>query len=176
LGEGQKEIMGTKGGEIITAFKSLIEKHRKKTIGGSAALLVFLLACLTFRLLSPSPELQASGDASLDPEARTSDAGGKNNTGDVQMEPFYIELPANRMGGMARVTFSLTCDTAAGYRLKENETLVRDRLYDRLKEVAAGDENIKGQSLLINSEARKVLEDILRPTELRVALTGIEVI
>ncbi len=92
------------------------------------------------------------------------------------LAPFYIPLPSGADGRMARVNLVVTWDRPASNRFRNQQVRVRDRLYRRMTRLAAEGENLRSMSLTVRAEARNILEELLRPDEIHVVITGIFVV
>lgn len=92
------------------------------------------------------------------------------------LTPFYIPAPGEGKGLIARVSISVTWDKASSKRFKERETLIRDRIYLRMTELAGDGKDIQEISPAVRLEAQKIMEELLRPDVLRVVVNGISIV
>ena len=153
-----------------------IGAHRAAILGGLAAVLILLLGGTAARLMFPSAPSDTPGRPADPPFASERGAGAPDRLVEQELAPFYVPLPPGKDGQMARVSFSVTWDRPSSSRFRNQETRVRDRLYLRMTELAAEGENMRSMSLTVRTEARKILEELLRPEELRVVVTGIFIV
>ncbi len=160
----------------LASLRSRFGSARILALAGSAALFMALSGALLFWILSPSGETSRSAEGSgpAPPAARSVDACDRNVT--QELGPFYIPLPAGGNGRMARVTFSVTWDASSSKRFQDRETLARDRVYHRIKELAEAGGDMRTMSLTVRSETLRILEELLRPDELRLVVTGIFIV
>ena len=174
--EGEKGHESGDGPGRLATLRSRLGSARTLAVACSAALFIALSAALLFWVLSPSGEISrsAEGPGPKPPAAVAIDPSDKIVTQDLG--PFYIPLPAGGNGRMARVTFSVTWDASSSKRFQDRETLARDRVYRRLMELAAGGGDMRTMSLTVRSETLRILEELLRPDELRVVVTGIFIV
>ncbi|MGM0662798.1 MAG: hypothetical protein ACQET7_01285 [Thermodesulfobacteriota bacterium] len=91
------------------------------------------------------------------------------------LAPFYIPLPNEGKGLMALVSFSVTWDKTSSKRFQDREIPVRDKIYLRMTELADEGKNMQDMSPTLRMEAQKILEELLQPDVLRVAVTGISI-
>jgi hypothetical protein len=160
----------------LKSFNGLLGGRRDLIIVVSLAIIVILLAWIGFGFLSAKQETATLRRENLKVFSQKADPTIRDSLVKQKMQPFYLELTKNGAGNMARLGFALTCDVSSSKRFEENRILIRDRLYKRLTELAAEGKDIRGMSLSIRSEAQKILEEILRPSELRVVVTGIFIV
>jgi hypothetical protein len=160
----------------LRIFKHLEGRGRATVFVLSAFSLAVLLIWGGLSLFS-SPEKPAGRQAvDLKLLPRKADPSIKGSLVKEKMQPFYIELDRTEAGKMARLSFAVTCDFPSSKRLTENRVLVRDRLYSRLIELASEGKDIRRMSVVIRTEAQKILEEILRPKKLHVVVTGIFIV
>ncbi len=150
--------------------------HRAAILGGLAGVLILVLGGTAARLMFPSPPSDTPGRPADPLFASVRDAGAPDRLVEQELAPFYVPLPPGKDGQMARVSLCVTWDRPSSSRFRSLETRVRDRLYLRLTELAAEGEHMRGMSLTVRTEARKILEELLRPEELRVVVTGIFIV
>lgn len=161
-------------GRLRTRFARL-STARAALLAGSAAVLL-LVGGTAVRLQLPTAENDTTGQ-SVDPVLASNAAPpATDRLVEQELAPFYIPLPREKDGQMARVSFSVTWDRPSSSRFRSQEPRVRDRLFRRMIELAAEGENMRSMSLTLRTEARKILEELLRPEELRVVVTGIFIV
>jgi len=155
---------------------SILKGRRRLLIAGGVGILLSLFAVWGIRVaLLPGNTAQPK---ELIPESpfQQPHADSVDRSLKQDLEPFYILMPKGKTGKMARLRLSVTWASKTAALYQEKEILIRDRLYRRITELASKGENIRGMSLTIRTEAQSILEELLRPNELRVAVTGIFVI
>jgi hypothetical protein len=150
-------------------------RSRAVLVAVLAAVLILLLATAAM-VLVPSAGNDSAETAGAPPPAADRGADGGDRLVEQELAPFYIPLPRDADGRMARVSFAVTWDRPSSSRFRDQRIRVRDRLFLRLTELAAQGENMRSMSLTVRAEARKLLEELLHPEELRVVVTGVFIV
>jgi hypothetical protein len=148
---------------------------RSALVAGLAAVLL-LVGGTAVRLQLPTAENDTAGPSVEPVPASNAAPPTPDRLVEQELSPFYIPLPREKDGQMARVSFSVTWDRPSSSRFRSQEPRVRDRLFRRMTELAAEGESMRSMSLTLRTEARKILEKLLRPEELRVVVTGIFIV
>ncbi|MCF8061409.1 MAG: hypothetical protein K9M82_02735 [Deltaproteobacteria bacterium] len=172
--EGSKEPR-----EAIGSLRALLARlgsYRTAVLAGLAAVLILAFAGMTARLLMPSEKPARPGRSSDPVFASDGIADTPDRLVKQELAPFYIPLPHGESGRMVRLSFVVTWDRSCSSRFRGQERRVRDRLYLRMTELAAEGGNMRSMSLTIRTEARKILEELLRPEEIHVVVTGIFIV
>jgi len=149
---------------------------RTAILAGLAAALTLVLGGTAAWFLFPSMERDTPRGSNDPGFVSMESSGAPDRLIDQELAPFYIPLPEGTDGQMARVSFSVTWGRPSSSRFRNQKTRVRDRLYLRMTELAAEGENMRSMRLTIGTEARNILEELLRPEELRVVVTGIFIV
>jgi hypothetical protein len=154
-----------------------LKSPRVLLLAGSVFVFIVLLGGLGLWLLSPSGESASSRkEAESKPPLPVKTEPPSERMVKHDLAPFYIPLPRGSKGWMARVTLAVTWNGSSLKRFEDQQILARDRLYRRMTELAAGEESMRGISLTVRSEAQRILEELLRPGELHVVVTGIFIV
>jgi hypothetical protein len=155
---------------------SILKGRRRILIAGGVGILLSFIAVWGIRIvLLPGDTVQPKGPTP-GPLSQQSPAATGDRLLKQELKPFYILLPQEKTGKIARLRLSVTWAPKTAARYQEKEILIRDRLYRRITELASKGENIRGMTLTIRAEAQNILEELLRPNELRVAVAGIFVV
>jgi len=88
---------------------------------------------------------------------------------------FYIPLPKDSEKLVMVVDFSVVWDALAAVRFKKAEVSIRDRVYDSLSILAAKDEGVKENTLVIEEAISNVLRETLRAEALSVKVKEVKV-
>ena len=185
--DGEQEVRGTNHdpsepgpsneapGRLGSAISSL-KKRPRLFIAGGVGILMLLVSMWGVRIVLLPGQAARSRHQTPKPSSQESPAASGDRLLKQDLEPFYIPLPEAENGKMARLSLSVTWTPETASRFRKKEFLIRDRLYRGITELASKGENIRGMTLRIRTEAQNILEELLRPNELRVAVTGIFVV
>lgn len=150
-----------------------LKKRSRLLIAGGVGVLLLLTAVWGTRIVLHSGEAAPPQEPAR--KSRSHD-GSETRLLKQDLDPFYIPLQGGGNGKIARLRLSVTWAPTTADRFREKEVLIRDRLYRRITQLASKGENLHGMALTIRTEAQNILEELLRPNELRVAVTGIFVV
>lgn len=162
-------------GETSSFFSRHAFLRRKLLIGG------LIILATVFGGISYMALIRFAGPGpATDPEeidiSREMSSSSPHRLIQQDLSPFYIPLPGEGGGRIARVSFSVTWDKTASKRFQDRETLARDRIYLRMTELAGEGKNMRDMSPTVRVEAQKILDELLRPDVLRVVVTGIFIV
>lgn len=117
--------------------------------------------------------LTAPGEGRGSPEA---DQVSTRNLVEQDLAPFYIQLPVEARGQLATISFSVTWDRSSSIRFQNREVQIRDRIYYRMIELASEGKDIEDLSTAARLEAQSILEELLRPDVIGVAVKRIRIV
>jgi hypothetical protein len=115
------------------------------------------------------PGIQPAGPEAVPEEIREPPHG----TLKQDLQPFFIPLPPEARGEMARFSFSVTLDRTSSKRFHRRETMIRDRIYLSISELAARGKGVRDMSPAARLEVQRILGEFLEPEPLRVEVEDI---
>lgn len=152
---------------------SYLKKRPRFLIAGGVGVLLLLVSVWGIRLVPLPGQAVHSKHQKPKPSSKETVAASGDRLLKQDLAPFYIPLSGGETEKMARLSLAVTWAPTTAARFREKEIEIRDRLYHRITELASKGENFRGMALPIRSEAQNILEELLRPNELRVVVTGI---
>ncbi len=164
-------------GEVRHRLRGLLHNRRLFAAGiGVLTLLVLGGGALLWLL----PALETTGTD----QGGSGEALGSISTGpgsgrallEQDLAPFFILLPEGRNNRMARLSLGVVWDGRASRRFSERRVEVRDMLFKGITKAASKSEDITKESVKLRSEARKVLQELIRPDEMRVVVKGVSLL